>query len=237
MFGILLPSAWTLTSCSQAFLIDACRNCAPDEPFQLDFQENASDEHLALENWLAGINKHQPKWVQPMNLYIIMQGITYAALFYLHGWSNLKKLNFHAYEVKLEDPWMMIPNHLFGINPLDSVHVWLDVKLNVQDMMDSSQPNFPSEKSHVLPLDQLFIVDKIQKIPNPPVFCWWIFPLFPSPNPPTGEDTAFKLAQEITSSADEVVQSFRCAPGLLSAMIIIAQCAAGWIDGGWMVGG
>ena len=37
--------------CSQAFLIDACRNCAPDEPCQLDFQENASDEHLALENW------------------------------------------------------------------------------------------------------------------------------------------------------------------------------------------
>lgn len=37
------------------------------------------------------------------------------------------------------------------------------------------------------------------------------------------QDTAFKLAQEITSSADEVVQSFRCAPGLLSAMIIIAQ--------------
>eukprot|EP00435_Cladocopium_sp_Y103_P033664 s1811_g8.t1 len=37
------------------------------------------------------------------------------------------------------------------------------------------------------------------------------------------QDTAFKLAQEITSSADDVVQSFRCAPGLLSAMIIIAQ--------------
>ena len=33
------------------------------------------------------------------------------------------------------------------------------------------------------------------------------------------------MAQTITQSSDETVQTFRCAPGLLSAMIIVAQCA------------
>ena len=32
------------------------------------------------------------------------------------------------------------------------------------------------------------------------------------------------MAQTITQSSDETVQTFRCAPGLLSAMIIVAQC-------------
>lgn len=33
------------------------------------------------------------------------------------------------------------------------------------------------------------------------------------------------MAQTITQSSDETVQTFRWAPGLLSAMIIVAQCA------------
>lgn len=39
------------------------------------------------------------------------------------------------------------------------------------------------------------------------------------------QDPAFAMAQTITQSSDETVQTFRCAPGLLSAMIIVAQCA------------
>ncbi len=39
------------------------------------------------------------------------------------------------------------------------------------------------------------------------------------------------MAQTITQSSDETVQTFRCAPGLLSAMIIVAQCPVeSWQD-------
>lgn len=33
-------------------------------------------------------------------------------IFYLHGWLQFVNLIFHPYGAKLEDPLMMIPNHL-----------------------------------------------------------------------------------------------------------------------------
>ena len=132
---------------------------------------------------------------------------------------------------------MMNPHHLlfervettteFGINPLDSVKS-CKITCSGHDGLFATQCSF--RKISLFALRSVLLVDFRG-------FTMIFPPLFPSPNPPSHppslrfrEDTAFKLAQEITSSADEVVQSFRCAPGLLSAMIIIAQCAA---EGGW----